>query len=125
MKKRILYAVTTLLLLFIEVIIALYVHDDFIRPYIGDVLVVVVIYTFIRIIVPEKCKLLPLYIFILATGVELLQLANIVEILGVEDNRFLKILIGSVFDIKDIVCYAVGCVILCITTSQNLKVMKR
>lgn len=125
MKKRILYAVATLLLLFIEVIIALYVHDDFIRPYIGDVLVVIVIYTFIRIIVPEKCKLLPLYIFILATGVELLQLANIVEILGVEDNRFLKILIGSVFDIKDIVCYAVGCVILCITTSQNLKVMKR
>ena len=125
MKKRILYAVATLLLLFIEVIIALYVHDDFIRPYIGDVLVVIVIYTFIRIIVPEKCKLLPLYIFILATGVELLQLANIVEILGVADNRFLKILIGSVFDIKDIVCYAVGCVILCITTSQNLKVMKR
>lgn len=114
MKKRILYAVATLLLLFIEVIIALYVHDDFIRPYVGDVLVVIVIYTFIRIIVPEKCKLLPLYIFILAAGVELLQLANIVEILGVEDNRFLKILIGSVFDIKDIVCYAVGCVILCI-----------
>lgn len=114
MKKRILYAVATLLLLFIEVIIALYVHDDFIRPYIGDVLVVIVIYTFIRIIVPEKCKFLPLYIFIFAAGVELLQLANIVEILGVENNRFLKILIGSVFDIKDIVCYAVGCVILCI-----------
>ena len=114
MNKRVLYAVATLLLLFIEIIIALYVHDDFIRPYVGDVLVVIVIYTFIRIIVPEKCRLLPLYIFIFATGVELLQLANIVEILGVEDNRFFMILIGSVFDIKDIVCYAVGCVILCI-----------
>lgn len=125
MKKRVLYAVATLLLLFIEIVIALYVHDDFIRPYVGDVLVVIVIYTFIRIIVPEKCRLLPLYIFIFAAGVELLQLANIVEILGVEDNRFFMILIGSVFDIKDIVCYAVGCVILCITTSQNLKVMKR
>lgn len=114
MKKRVLYAVATLLLLFIEIVIALYVHDDFIRPYVGDVLVVIVIYTFIRIIVPEKCRLLPLYIFIFAAGVELLQLANIVEILGVEDNRFFMILIGSVFDIKDIVCYAVGCVILCI-----------
>lgn len=114
MNKRVLYAVATLLLLFIEIIIALYVHDDFIRPYVGDVLVVIVIYTFIRIIVPEKCRLLPLYIFIFAAGVELLQLANIVEILGVEDNRFFMILIGSVFDIKDIVCYAVGCVILCI-----------
>ena len=113
MKKRILYAVATLFLLLIEVIIALYVHDDFIRPYVGDVLVVIVIYTFIRIIVPEKCKLIPLFLFIFAAGVELLQLANIVEILGVADNKFLKILIGSVFDIKDIVCYAVGCVILC------------
>ena len=113
MKKRILYAVATLFLLLIEVIIALYVHDDFIRHYVGDVLVVIVIYTFIRIIVPEKCKLIPLFLFIFAAGVELLQLANIVEILGVADNKFLKILIGSVFDIKDIVCYAVGCVILC------------
>ena len=113
MKKRILYAVASLFLLLIEVIIALYVHDDFIRPYVGDMLVVIVIYTFIRIIVPEKCKIIPLLIFIFAAGVELLQLANIVEILGVEDNKFLKILIGSVFDIKDIVCYAVGCVILC------------
>ena len=113
MKKRILYAVATLFLLLVEVIIALYVHDDFIRPYVGDMLVVIVIYTFIRIIVPEKCKLIPLMIFIFAAGVELLQLANIVEILGVADNKFLKTLIGSVFDIKDIVCYAVGCVILC------------
>ena len=113
MKKRILYAVATLFLLLIEVIIALYVHDDFIRPYVGDVLVIIVIYTFIRIIVPEKCKLIPLFLFVFAAGVELLQLANIVEILGVADNKFLKILIGSVFDIKDIVCYAVGCVILC------------
>ena len=113
MKKRILYAVATLFLLLIEVIIALYVHDDFIRPYVGDVLVVIVIYTFIRIIVPEKCKLIPLFLFMFAAGVELLQLANIVEILGVADNKFLKILIGSVFDIKDIACYAVGCVILC------------
>lgn len=114
MKKRILYAVATLFLLLIEVIIALYVHDDFIRPYVGDILVVIVIYTFIRIFIPEKCKLVPLFIFIFATGVELLQLANIVEILGVADNKFLKTLIGSVFDVKDIICYAVGCVMLCV-----------
>ncbi|MBR6627385.1 MAG: DUF2809 domain-containing protein [Lachnospiraceae bacterium] len=113
MRKRILYAVATLFLLLIEVIIALYVHDDFIRSYVGDILVVIVIYTFIRMIVPEKYRLIPLFIFIFAVGVELLQLVNIVGILGVADNIFLKTLMGSVFDIKDIVCYAVGCVILC------------
>ena len=41
--KRIGYAIATVILLLIEVLIAIYVHDAFVRPYIGDVLVVVVI----------------------------------------------------------------------------------
>ena len=43
--KRIGYAIATVILLLTEVLIALYVHDAFVRPYIGDVLVVIVIYT--------------------------------------------------------------------------------
>ena len=64
--KRIGYAIATVILLLIEVLIAMYVHDAFVRPYIGDVLVVVVIYTFIRIFVLERCELLPLCVFMLA-----------------------------------------------------------
>ena len=75
--KRIGYAIATVILLLIEVLIAIYVHDAFVRPYIGDVLVVVVIYTFIRIFVPERCKLLPLYVFIFAALVEALQMFHI------------------------------------------------
>lgn len=112
MKKRIFYAVLTLVLLIVEVCIALFVHDYFIRPYVGDMLVVIVIYTFIRIWIPEKIRLLPLYVFIFAAGVELLQYFEIVKILGWQDNRFLSVLVGSVFDVKDIVCYGVGCMIL-------------
>ena len=37
--KRIGYAIATVILLLTEVLIALYVHDAFVRPYIGDVLV--------------------------------------------------------------------------------------
>lgn len=112
MKKRILYATTTVILLWIEIFIALYVHDSFVRPYIGDVLVVVVIYTFIRTFIPEKCSMLPLYIFLFATGVEILQLIHFVGLLGLEENGFFRILIGSVFDLKDVLCYAIGCFIL-------------
>ena len=71
--KRIGYAIATVISLLIEVLIAIYVHDAFVRPYIGDVLVVVVIYTFIRIFVPVRCKLLPLYVSIFAALVEVLQ----------------------------------------------------
>lgn len=77
MKKRIIYAAITVLLLLIEVLIALYIHDSIIRPYTGDVLVVIVIYTFIRVFIPDKYPWLPAYIFLFAAGVEVLQLNNI------------------------------------------------
>ena len=112
MKKRILYLTATIVLLIIEVLIALYVHDDFVRPYVGDMLVVVVVYTFVRILIPEKVRLLPLWVFIFAVAVEILQWFHIVDILGLTNNRFFSVLIGGVFDVKDILCYAVGCIML-------------
>lgn len=110
--ERIKYAVAFVLFLFLEVLIALYVHDSFIRPYVGDMLVVIVLYCGVRIIIPDKIKLLPIWIFIFATFVEFLQYLNLVSVLGIEDNRFLSILLGSVFDWKDIICYGVGSIIL-------------
>ena len=100
------------MLLLIEVIIAVYVHDSFIRPYVGDMLVVILVYSFTRIFIPEKCRLLPLYVFLFAAGVEVLQYFKLIHVLGLEDNRFLRIVLGSVFDIKDIACYGVGCALL-------------
>lgn len=114
MKKRILYIIATLVLLFIEVLIAMFVHDSFIRPYVGDMLVVIVIYTFIRIWIPEGCRLLPFYVFLFAVLVEVLQYFNIVDVLGLSGSRFFSILIGGTFDWKDIACYGAGCVVLVI-----------
>lgn len=114
MKKRITYTIITIILLTIEVLIALFIHDDFIRPYIGDVIVVMVLYTFIRIFVPEKVKMLPSFILCFAVLVELMQYFRIVEVLGLQDNRFFSVLIGSVFDMKDILCYAIGCTLIVI-----------
>ena len=70
MKKRTIYLILTILLLAIEVLIALFVHDRFIRPYVGDVLVMMVMYTFVRIFVPERIKALPAYLFGFAAFVE-------------------------------------------------------
>lgn len=119
MKKRFFYLTATVILLIIEVLIALYIHDDFVRPYVGDAIVVIVIYTFVRIFVPEKCRLLPLYVFLFAVVVEILQGIHIVNILGVADNRFLRTLIGDSFDIKDILCYGVGCILLWLYESKS------
>ena len=108
-KKRIGYSIITILFFLMELFIALFVRDSFIRPYVGDMLVVVLIYTFLRIIFPEKPRLLPLYVFLFAAGVEVLQGIRIVELLGLQNNRFFSVLIGTTFDWKDIACYGAGC----------------
>lgn len=51
--RRIIYAICFLLLFLTEVYIALYVHDDFIRPYIGDMLVTMLICCFCRMFIPK------------------------------------------------------------------------
>ncbi len=111
MKTRLKYIILFILIFLTEVYIALYVHDDLVRPYIGDMLVVVLIYFFIKAVLPRKNMLLPVYIFLFAVCVELLQLFNLPEILNIQ-NRAVKIILGSTFDIRDIACYLAGCLLL-------------
>ena len=109
MRKRLFYLTATLVLFAIELCIALFVHDRIVRPFIGDVLVVILIYAFIRIFIPEKVRVLPLYVFIFAAAVEILQYFRIVEVLGLQGNKVMSTIIGTSFDIRDILCYFVGC----------------
>lgn len=109
--KKVTYALATIGITLIEVMIALFVNDNFIRPYVGDMLVVVLLYTFLKVFFIEKPRILPLYVFLFATSVEMMQGIRIVELLGLQDNRFFSVLIGTTYDMKDIVCYAVGCIL--------------
>ncbi len=108
-SKRIKYALLFGALLIIEACIALFVRDAFVRPYVGDMLVTVLVCAFARIFIPRGVKFLPLYVFIFSALVETLQYFDIVKLLGLESNRILSVLIGRTFSFADIVCYAVGC----------------
>jgi hypothetical protein len=110
--KRIVYFSAFVLLLLVEVYIAIYVRDDFIRPYVGDVLAVMVVYFFVRTIWPEGIKWLPFYVFLFAVGVEITQYFHLARLLGAENNRVMSIILGGVFDWADILCYAIGCIII-------------
>lgn len=112
MNKRVFFLLATIVLIMLEFLIALFVHDNFVRPYLGDVIVVVVVYCFVRIFIPEKVYLLPLYVFLFTVLVEVLQYFHIVDLLGLGNSTFFRVLIGGVFDLKDILCYGVGCLLL-------------
>ena len=111
MKKRLLYGIATVILLIIEVIIGLYAHG-WIRNYLGDVLIVILLYTLYRTIIPEwptKWYVLPTVIIIFAFVVEFLQLWGFCDRFGIT-NRLLRIIIGTGFSVEDLVSYAIGIV---------------
>jgi len=102
------YFLWTLLLFVIEIGIALYLHDSFIRPYFGDFLVVILIYCFIRSIVAlpyfkvVNCALLFCY------AVEFAQYLNLIEKLGLQKWQAIAMVLGSSFSWTDILCYTCG-----------------
>ena len=109
-NRRIVYLLIFCGLLAVEVCFALFVNDAFIRPYVGDMLVTLLLCSLCRVIVPNQVRLLPLYVFIFAACVEVSQYFDLVALLGLADNRILSIALGRTFSWMDIVCYGVGCV---------------
>ena len=109
-KTRTVYALLFAVLLLTEIIFALFVHDNFIRPYIGDALVTVLICCFLRVFIPKGLSYLPLLVFIFASLVETAQYFDIVRLLGLEGNTFISTVIGRTFSFTDIICYGVGCI---------------
>lgn len=108
MKKRMVYLTVFVILLAVEIFIGLFVRDAVIRPYVGDVLVTVLLCVLVRTVLPEGTPLLPVWVFLFAAAVEILQLFPLTELLRLEGTVF-GVIIGSTFDWKDILCYSAGC----------------
>lgn len=108
-NKRVIYVAIFCGLLAVEVCIALFVHDAFVRPYVGDVLVTLLLCCMCRVAFPNKVRPLPVFIFLFAACVEIGQYFDIVAILGLADNRILSIALGRTFSWLDLICYAIGC----------------
>ena len=111
-RLRLGYGLAALLLLVIEVLIALFVRDRFIRPYGGDILVTLLICCAIRVILPKGYRL-PIGggVLLFAVLVEAGQYFGLVYLLGLGHIEFFRILFGTGFSWWDMVCYAVGCIL--------------
>lgn len=109
-KLRFIFIALFVLLFAVETLIALFVHDDFVRPYVGDMIVTVVVWSFARIIFPDKFKLMSIYVMIFSIMVEVGQYFHYTELLGIT-NPILVTMMGTSFAWADISCYAVGCIV--------------
>ena len=105
----------------IEVLIALYVTDTFVRPYLGDVLVVILIYCFLKSFLKLPVLTVALFVLALSFAIEFLQFLNIVEKLGLENSKVARTVIGTSFSWTDLLAYIIGIAIVLLTEKYLLK----
>jgi hypothetical protein len=108
---RRIYVAATLLLFAVEVLIASFVHDAVIRPYAGDSIVVILVYTFLRSTTRLGASAAVVGAFLLACTVELGQYIHLVDQIGLGRNGFARTVLGTQFEPADFLAYAIGALV--------------
>ncbi|BAP29509.1 uncharacterized protein CHSO_0472 [Chryseobacterium sp. StRB126] len=107
------YLLVSIFIFLIEVLIATKLKDIFfVRAYLGDVIVVILLYTLVKSFFRVNSEKLILGILVFSCFVEFAQYFNIAEKLGFRPGSLMYIVIGNSFSWIDILCYAVGCLLL-------------
>ena len=102
------YFVVALILFLIEVCIALFINDNIIRPYVGDFLVVILLYCFFKSFLNLSVWAVSMAVLLFAYSVEILQYFKIVERLGFQNSGIARTIIGISFEWTDLLAYTLG-----------------
>ena len=108
-KKK--YFFTGCSIFLIEVLIALYLNDRFIRPYFGDVLVVIMVYCFVKGFYKVSVIIASLSVLTFAFVIEMAQYFKLINYLGLQSSKIANIILGNTFAWTDILAYIAGIVI--------------
>lgn len=111
MSRKRQHLLIAVLVFIAEILIATtFAHTGFIRPFLGDYLVVILLYHLFksfRDIAPLK---LAIGVFVFACLVETAQFFQLADVLGFARGSVMSIIIGTSFSWTDIVMYWLGCV---------------
>ncbi len=104
------YFIIAFLLFVVEVLIAMFVHDQFIRPYFGDFLVVILIYCFVKTFLDTPFLKTAIAVLVFSFTLEVLQYFDIVTKIGLGHSKFARTVIGTSFEWIDLIAYTLGIV---------------
>ena len=100
----------TIFLFIIELLIALYVRDSFVRPYLGDFLVVILLCCAVRTVLNAAVWKVALSVLLFAYLIETLQYFQLLSKLGLQNNGLAKMVMGYAFEWGDVIAYTLGIV---------------
>lgn len=95
-------------LLLIELLIARFAHDQFIRPYAGDFLATILLYCLLKSAWPAPARRVALVALLVSYAIEAAQLAHLLHWLGWQHVRVARLLLGSQFAWGDMLAYTLG-----------------
>ena len=98
----------------IEIFIAAFVTDGFIRSIFGDFLVVMLIYSFVKTFIDWKPINVALGVLLFAFSVEFLQYINVLEFLNLQNNHLANLILGNTFQSSDLAAYTLGIIVVLI-----------
>jgi len=102
------YFLCAVILFIVEVLIAIFLKDGFIRHTFGDYLVVILLYCFFKSFINVKPIYLAIIVLAIAFGIEFLQMANLLAFLNLQNSNLTKLILGSTFQIGDLIAYTFG-----------------
>ncbi|MGB5418087.1 DUF2809 domain-containing protein [Algibacter sp.] len=124
MKLSKTYLLLTLLLFTIEALIAIYLKTGFIRHTVGDYLCVILLYCFFKSFMEGHHFKIAIAVLAIAFIVEFLQLTNYLALFNLQKNRLANLILGSTFEISDLVAYSLG-IITVIIVEYPFKMARR
>ena len=85
---------------------------------------VMLIYCFLMCLFPWKKIPTALGVWIFSILIEILQYYNIVKVLGLQENKVARVVIGTFFEWGDLVAYTLGTVVLLLLDNTRLYVKR-
>jgi len=98
----------SLLLLIIEIFIASQMQDDFIRPYGGDFLAVILLYCIVKTFLNLPPWPVAGCVLLFSYFIEWLQYMKLADLLQLRSHSVARILLGDYFTWTDILTYTLG-----------------
>lgn len=104
------YFLTSLFLLVTLIVIATFINDSFVRPFLGDALVVIWMYALLKAFIKATYLQATVFVLLFSYLIEIAQYFKLVELLGLQDIEVARIIIGATFDWMDFVAYTTGAI---------------
>jgi hypothetical protein len=95
-------------LLLVEILIARFAHDRFVRPYAGDFLITIFLYCLVQSVARRPVKLVLASVLLLSYLIEVSQYFHLAARLGLAHSRAARLVLGSAFSWTDMLAYTLG-----------------